>query len=97
MTADQLEMLKRLNVKDISEADCSKEDMDILYFLEGQYFAYRPDPYGKPKIFVISQRGKAELSRIGKGRKKEIYDWIRYGITTAIAIAAFIKSFFFVS
>lgn len=45
--------------------------------------------------FVISDKGKHYLQYLKAARRKIQTDWIRYIITTAIAIAAFIKSFFF--
>ena len=45
--------------------------------------------------FKISDKGKHYLQFQQEKRKRKQIEWIRYIITTAIAVAAFIKSFFF--
>ena len=48
----------------------------------------------KSKIFCTSL-GKKYVEDYFEKRNGKIVEWVRYSITTAIALAAFIKSFFF--
>lgn len=44
---------------------------------------------------IITYEGRVVLEAAHKASKAKKIEWIRYGITTAIALAGFIKSFFF--
>lgn len=46
-------------------------------------------------FIVCNQKGKIYIESIQSTHYKNIIEWVRYIITTSIALAAFIKSFFF--
>ena len=53
------------------------------------------DPISSRDPLEITFKGKAALESENKVSKEKRNEWIRYWITTAIALAAFVKSFFF--
>ena len=53
------------------------------------------DPISSRDPLEITFQGKAALESEHKISKEKRNEWIRYWITTVIALAAFIKSFFF--
>ena len=46
--------------------------------------------------YKITKSGRVVLEMLKENRKKAVYSEVKYWVTTAIAIAAFIKSFFFI-
>ena len=102
MTKQQLSVLTRLyNGEKIDIRNCDEIDKSIILFLYNNNCcicsAPNPNPKGFiPCIYSISETGKAKLCEHKNNRNKLIWSWIRYIITTLIAIAAFIKSFFFI-
>lgn len=53
------------------------------------------DPISSRDPLEITFKGKAALESEQKISKEKRNEWIRYWITTVIALAAFVKSFFF--
>lgn len=47
------------------------------------------------KEIRLTDAGKCYFEKKADLTRKNIVEWVRYSITTAIAIAAFVKSFFF--
>lgn len=45
--------------------------------------------------YSITAIGRVAFEEARDSRKNKKHEWIRYGITTLIALAAFVKSFFF--
>ena len=75
----------------------------VIRLKEKEYLRVEPNHatlYGQNRIFVdtplqISIEGIEVTESADQLSKQRRNDWIRYIITTGIAIAAFIKSFFF--
>lgn len=44
-------------------------------------------------VYSISDKGRAELQERDEVSKEKAIEWVRYGITTAIAVIALIRTF----
>lgn len=83
---DQDEVISRLSNRGLIEFTCSdKFGYDHIEGILGVM----------PNSISLSDAGQQYLNRTTSLTKKERIEWVRYLVTTAIALAAFIKSFFF--
>ena len=102
LTKFQTKILKRLvNGEHIDGRSCSKDEDQVCAFFydKGLTKMICPDPNDEgwvPCIYVITELGRQEYYEKIEAKKKVVIDNIKYLITTTIALAAFIKSFFFI-
>lgn len=68
--------------------------VSLTYEIQKCFYARKEEPF-ENTILLINNAGKEAVEKHRASKQKDLIEWIRYGITTAIAIAAFIKSFFF--
>lgn len=67
---------------------------NLVFELEQYASFHRKDRY-EDSFITLTPKGEAYVEELIRNRRKAVSEWVRYGITTAIALAAFIKSFFF--
>lgn len=102
MTKYQYNILKRLEKGEkIDDRYCTGEEEQVCIFLTDCGFSKRicPEPNDEgcmPCVYVITEAGKQEIHTISELNKSDVINNVKYFITTAIALAAFIKSFFFI-
>ena len=86
------------NPNAVKKSDFFKNTKTINHYAKAisELFAsgYITSPFGS-KTLLITPEGTAFLDERLRDRNEKKLDSIRYAITTAIALAAFIKSFFF--
>ena len=93
LSKEQYKLLKFLNKKPIELEQLTSRFGSCLYLdkLDLITFETISNPSEFKKYAVITESGKAYVYT---HRKESLAKWIPYTITTVIAVAAFIKSFF---
>lgn len=101
MTFDEIKLnrtefllLKKLNCENVAVTAQNERELNRLYRLKFAYPVYSQSVDDVPHA-AIDTRGEDYLAYMSAVRLQRKWENIRYAITTAIALAAFIKSFFF--
>lgn len=87
LTSKQRAMLRRTK-KGVSIASLNNEEQEMLFYLVNSRLCESRCDLGGDGFYKITNAGHSAISYYRQDR-------LRYAITTAIAVAAFIKSFFF--
>lgn len=94
LNKDELKTLKTLRDKAIYiDNKAVEHTLSAYYFIEQTIVD--ADKYGdliSDGTYMISGRGERYLLYLSKIRKNRIFEWLRYIITTAVAIIALIRT-----
>lgn len=69
----------------------AREVVDVLCSMG--YLVYRPMHHGFPKSILLTDNGRCYFERKADTAAEKRVEWIRYAVTTTIALIALIKSF----
>ena len=93
----QPEPISKESMVDLSAPEYSSSRIESLYKMGYLSRTLTVENNELTGVYAISDKARAVLQEGDRISREKAAEWIRYIITTAIALAAFIKSFFFTS